>query len=206
MRKASTLFATMMGVSLVFAACSDSEDGENNQEAPAQEDAAAEEGTIDDEAEENENNEEQGEDQMELGVGDTAVMHSNISSFEFTLNSVDMVEEVDGEPSDLDAYVVASITIKNIGDEEIDAKENAGLFEYTAHLEGSGTGDQAEYYEEYEAESIEGSLAPGEEVTGTAVYTSYIEDEQYIRVKAGTAATGLINNALFTFSLDELTN
>ncbi|MBM7839902.1 hypothetical protein JOC54_003182 [Alkalihalobacillus xiaoxiensis] len=205
MKKSITLMATMMGLSVMLAACSDSDSAEENQTDPVPEEESMDQDVGEDESETNDGSSE-GEDQMDLGLGDTAVMHSNISSFEFTLNSVDMVEEVDGELSDLDAYVVASITIKNIGDEAIDAKENAGLFEYTANLEGSGFGDQAEYYEDYQADAIEGELAPGEEVTGTAVYTSYNDDEQYIRVKPGTAGTGLINDAVFTFSLSDLEN
>ncbi len=208
MKKTTTLMVTSIFAagSLLFAACSDSD---VNQE-PAEENTSNQGNT--DENEHTQTNDEEdetigenaGEDQMDLKVGDTAIMHSNISSFEFTLNSVEMVDEVDGEMSDLDAFVSASITIKNIGDEPIDAKENAGLFEYTADLDGSGFGDEAEYTEDYQDGAIEGELAPGEEVTGTALYTSYIDDENYIRVKAGTAATGLINNAVFTFSEDEL--
>lgn len=205
MKKTTTLMATsiFMG-SLLFTACSDSDMNEEPTEEGTTSQESTNENAQTNDQEEETIGENAGEDQMDLKVGDTAIMHSNISSFEFTLNSVEMVDEVDGEMSDLDAFVAASITIKNIGDEPIDAKENAGLFEYTADLDGSGFGDEAEYTEDYQDGAVEGELAPGEEVTGTALYTSYIDDENYIRVKAGTAATGLINNAVFTFSEDEL--
>ncbi len=113
MKKSTTLMATMMGLSVMLAACNDTESAEENQTDPVPEEESTDQDVGEDESETNDGSSE-GEDQMDLGLGDTAVMHSNISSFEFTLNSVDMVEEVDGELSDLDAYVVASITIKNI--------------------------------------------------------------------------------------------
>lgn len=120
----------------------------------------------------------------------------------FTLNICEMVEEIDEEMPELDGYIIASITIKNIGDEPIDAQETSGTFEYTDFLEGSGMPDDSEWHGEYDG--VEGDIAPGEEMTGTAVYQGYIDEENHLRGKPGLTGISAINDALFTFTLDEL--
>ncbi|KYG29520.1 DUF4352 domain-containing protein [Alkalihalobacillus trypoxylicola] len=199
MKVATKLLAPLLGVSFLLVACGDSNGSENGESLPNDEVIEEEDDTMNDDSEQ-EASGEAGEDQMDLVVGDTAIMHSNISSFEFTLNSVEMVEELDGEEPELDGYIIASITIKNIGDEAIDAQETSRVFEYTDFLEGSGMSDQSQYTEQYEG--VEGEIAPGDEMTGTAVYHGYIDEENYLRVKPGLAGTGLINDAIFTFTLE----
>ncbi len=210
MKKTTTLMATMVAIPFILGACSDSDDDASS--APSEETTTPSETETDDNDNENVEDEtddssapaEEGEDQLDLVVGDTAIMESNVASFEFTLNSVEMVEEIDGEMPELDGYIIASITIKNIGDEPIDAQETSRTFEYTDFLEGSGMPDDSQWYDAYDG--VEGDITPGDEITGTAVYEGYIDDENYLRVKPGLAGTGLINDAMFTFSLDELEN
>ncbi len=202
--------ATMVAVPFILGACSDSDDDASS--APAEESTTPTETETEDSGDEDAEDEpdesdaptEEGEDQLDLVVGDTAIMHSNIASFEFTLNSVDMVEEIDGEMPELDGYIIASITIKNIGDEPIDALETSRTFEYTDYLEGPGMPDDSEWYDEYDG--VEGEIAPGDEMTGTAVYQGYIDEENHLRVKPGLTGISAINDATFTFTRDELEN
>ncbi len=210
MKKTTTLIATMVAIPFILGACSDSDDDASS--APSEETTTPSETETDDNDDENVEDEtddssattEEGEDQLDLVVGDTAIMESNVASFEFTLNSVEMVEEIDGEMPELDAYIIASITIKNVGDEPIDALETSRTFEYTDFLEGSGMPDDSEWYDEYDG--VEGEIAPGDEMTGTAVYQGYVDDENYLRVKPGLTGISAINDAMFTFTLDELEN
>lgn len=206
MKKTTALIATMIAIPFILGACSDSDDGASS--APAEESSTTGDAGTDEDSE-NETDDtdtpaEEGEDQLDLVVGDTAIMESNVASFEFTLNSVEMVEEIDGEMPELDAYIIASITIKNVGDEPIDALETSRTFEYTDFLEGSGMPDDSEWYDEYDG--VEGEIAPGDEMTGTAVYQGYVDDENYLRVKPGLTGISAINDAMFTFTLDELEN
>jgi len=206
MKRTTSLIATMVAIPFILGACSDSDDGASS--APAEESSTTDDAGTDEDSE-NETDDtgtpaEEGEEQLDLVVGDTAIMHSNVASFEFTLNSVDVVEEIDGEMPELDGYIIASITIKNIGDEPIDALETSRTFEYTDYLEGSGMPDDSEWYDEYDG--VEGEIAPGDEMTGTAVYHGYIDEENYLRVKPGLTGISAINDAMFTFTRDELEN
>ncbi|GAF11720.1 hypothetical protein JCM19045_845 [Bacillus sp. JCM 19045] len=92
MKKSTTIMATMMGLSVMLAACNDSDSAEENQTDLVPEEESTDQDIGEEESEATEGDSE-GEDQMDLGLGDTAVMHSNISSFEFTLNSVDMLRK-----------------------------------------------------------------------------------------------------------------
>lgn len=210
MKKTTTLIALLMGAPLILGACNDSNETDQRtatDESPLQEDHSTEDNVdedVDNDTTDTGTPVEESEDQMDLVVGDTAVMHSNVSSFEFSLNSVEMVEEIDGEIPELDGYIIASITIENTGDEPIDAQETSRVFEYTSYLEGPGMPDDSAYYDEYEG--VEGDIAPGEEMSGTAVYQGYIEEVNHLRVKPGLAGTSLVNDAVFTFTLDELEN
>ncbi|KQL57201.1 MULTISPECIES: DUF4352 domain-containing protein [Bacillaceae] len=206
MKRTTSLIATMVAIPFILGACSDSDDGASS--APAEESSTTDDAGTDEDSE-NETDDtdtpaEEGEDQLDLVVGDTAIMESNVASFEFTLNSVEMVEEIDGEMPELDAYIIASITIKNVGDEPIDALETSRTFEYTDFLEGSGMPDDSEWYDEYDG--VEGEIAPGDEMTGTAVYQGYIDEENHLRVKPGLTGISAINDAMFTFTRDELEN
>ncbi|GAF22845.1 hypothetical protein JCM19047_2624 [Bacillus sp. JCM 19047] len=128
MKRTTSLIATMVAITFILGACSDSDDDASS--APAEESSTTDDAGTDEDSE-NETDDtgattEEGEDQLDLVVGDTAIMHSNIASFEFTLNSVDMVEEIDGEMPELDGYIIASITIKNIGDEPLTLWKHLG--------------------------------------------------------------------------------
>ncbi|WP_144558906.1 DUF4352 domain-containing protein [Shouchella miscanthi] len=202
MKRTTSLIATMVAIPFILGACADSNDDASS--TPAEESPTSTDDGVEDEIADTGATTEEGEDQLDLVVGDTAIMHSNIASFEFTLNSVDMVEEIDGEMPELDGYIIASITIKNIGDEPIDALETSRTFEYTDYLEGPGMPDDSEWYDEYDG--VEGEIAPGDEMTGTAVYQGYIDEENHLRVKPGLTGISAINDATFTFTRDELEN
>lgn len=103
MKKTTTLMATMVAVPFILGACSDSDDDASS--APADDTTTPTETETEDSGDENAEDEpdesdapaEEGEDQLDLVVGDTAIMESNVASFEFTLNSVEMVEEIDAK-------------------------------------------------------------------------------------------------------------
>src|SRR5699024_185970 len=56
-----------------------------------------------------------GEDELGLGIGDTATLSTNFAMAEITLDSVEQVED---EDSYFGQYTVLHMTVNNIGDEQ----------------------------------------------------------------------------------------
>ncbi len=130
------------------------------------------------------------DNQTELRLGDTGQIATTTGEFEVTLESVRQEDEVDGEVSMFDFFIVTDLTIKNIGDATIDIAESIDVLENTDDLEGSGSGD---YSSEFESiDGLSGELAPGEEASGEAIFDVRTGDTQYIRVRSGLVAAGAV--------------
>ena len=86
-------------------------------------------------------------DQLDLGIGDTAQISSNQGAYEITIHSVKKEETVEDNSSMFDYFLVVDATIKNIGDEPLDATNPVGVLEQTSRLSGSGSGDYSGDYE-----------------------------------------------------------
>lgn len=143
-------------------------------------------------------------DQMELGIGDTATIESTIGTYEITLNYMEYHEEIEGEISDLEIYLIADYTLRNVGEEDISAVESTTTLELTDYLDGSGQPDIAGAFEniDYFSDDL---LRPGDEVHGQAVYESYDADTFYVRAVQGLVASGgLKNDALFTIEKEKM--
>ena len=143
------------------------------------------------------------DDQLDLGIGDTGTVETLGGIFEFTVNDVEIMEDVNGELSDLDFFLFVNFTVKNVGEEEVDARDAINILEATDFLEGTGFSDNAEYYEGLD--SIEGLLTTGDEVTGDALYNAHDADEYYLRVTEGLVGSGAAKNQIrFTFQKSEI--
>ncbi|MEK4563622.1 DUF4352 domain-containing protein [Alkalihalobacillus sp. FSL R5-0424] len=144
------------------------------------------------------------EDQLDLRMGDMATIHSTIGTYEVTLNHVHYEEEVDGEISELDGFLIANYTIENIGDDTITLMESINVLEATDDLEGTGEGNVSGSYESIESFDHD-ELAPGEKSTKDVLYLAYDSDDYYIRVVQGLIASeGVKNEVLFTFQKEEI--
>lgn len=223
MKKSLVLVSTLVLSSILFACNSDSEsNNENTQESNAedstevnetetdeQSDDEDEDSDITSEADDNTENDPEGvlgdgefEDQLELGIGETGNVETLIGRYSVTVNDVEILEDVEGEMSELDYYIKVNYTLENIGDDEIDSREAIDTMESVHELDRSGFRDNAPYMEGIEG--IEGSLSPGDSVTGDAVYDAYESEENYLRITEGLVGSGAAKNQiLFTFTKDE---
>ncbi|WP_067727333.1 DUF4352 domain-containing protein [Oceanobacillus damuensis] len=135
-------------------------------------------------------------DQFDLSIGDNGwvIDYANRNILEFTLNSVEIATEINGErprgnDSADDVYVIANYTMKNHGDIEIpgqgveypllvDAKDNQEIENDSFEGDFLGTGNTGIGVEN--AMSKQKPTAPGEERTGNIVLLANYEVDTYM--------------------------
>lgn len=182
-------------------ACGDTEEPTSSEPVLDAEETHEETGA---EAEESDESEGVAEDQLELKMGDTATVDTTIGTYEITLNNLELKEEVEGEISEIDLFLIADYTLKNLGEETINTIESINVLEATDLLEGPGEPDVSVGFETIAGfEDID--LATGEEAVGQAIYNSYDADTFYIRVVQGLVASGGVKNDVrFTVEKSEI--
>ncbi|MEY8749547.1 DUF4352 domain-containing protein [Alkalicoccobacillus gibsonii] len=142
------------------------------------------------------------EDQLDLRIGDTGKIETSLNMFELTVNSVEMMDDINGETPEIDKIILTDVTLKNLSDTTMDISEALDVIEITSMLEGSGFPDFSQYYDS--VETLEGQLESGEEIKGQLVFEENESDEYFIRVSEGLiAAGGAKNQAIWTFTKDE---
>ncbi len=196
------LFAGIMLLSLsVFAACTS-----NNEVAhPANDKKSAVEDEGKDDSQMDKADSSTGEfpDQVDLKIGDTGKVETTLGKYEISIDSITKEDKIDGRPSQSDYFFITDVTIKNIGDGSIDANESKGILEITQMLEGSGFTDVASFFDSIE--EIEGTLEPGESISGQMLFEEEEADTYFIRFTEGLiAAGGVKNQVIWTFTLDEI--
>ncbi|MEK4563637.1 DUF4352 domain-containing protein [Alkalihalobacillus sp. FSL R5-0424] len=206
MKKLVKVAALFAATSVVLIACSDEESQPSNEETGTEQ-ASTDDSNLDEdeetESEESALAEARYEDQLDLRIGETGTVETTIGVYSVTVNKVELVQELEGEMSELDHFVLVDYTLKNEGDEELDAAHSISNLEFTDDLEVSGFTDYAEYYETLSP--VEGMLAPGEETTGQGLYDAYENEENYLRVTGGLVASGAAKNDIrFTFEKSEM--
>ncbi|WYP27066.1 DUF4352 domain-containing protein [Alkalihalobacillus sp. FSL W8-0930] len=142
------------------------------------------------------------EDQLDLRIGDTGQIETSLNMFELTVNSVEMMDDINGETPEIDKIILTNVTLKNLSDTTMDISEALDVIEITSMLEGSGFPDFSKYYDS--VETLEGQLDSGEEIKGQLVFEENESDEYFIRVSEGLiAAGGAKNQAIWTFAKDD---
>ncbi|WP_280772017.1 DUF4352 domain-containing protein [Salipaludibacillus daqingensis] len=131
-------------------------------------------------------------DDQSLQIGETGQVSSNTGEYEITINTVEIRDDIEGEASQLDYFIVANVTVNNIGSNPIQAEDPIGTLELKRNLDGSGFSDLSSHYSEID--KIEGEIEPGEEVTGEMVFQAHDEEEQHIVIRDGLVASGAVNN------------
>ncbi|MGN7312388.1 hypothetical protein ACTHQ4_14935 [Alkalicoccobacillus gibsonii] len=201
MKKIITFSTMLLITSTVLMACGDSSDNtsgteetiETNQTEIEEEENGLEEKKSDGEI----------EDQLDLGIGDTAVIESTIGKYEITLESAEFRSEIDGQKSELEDFILVKYRLKNVGEDSINIKETIGNLELTDYLEGAGMTDSSSEFNE--VETFDGELASNEEAVGEALYYVYEADEYYIVVIEGLVGSGGVKNQIrFTFQANEI--
>lgn len=140
--------------------------------------------------------------QLNLKIGGTANIKSNISHYMLTLNSVKIQKsEINGLKPQLDQFIVAGITLKNVGNKTIKSEDAIGNLILTEDLKASGTPDEA--LQLGITNAIKGKLKPGEAKTGDAVFEAYKAKKYFLVNDLSSVGTGLINNIRFTFKASE---
>lgn len=140
--------------------------------------------------------------QLHLKLGDTANIKTNISHFLLTVSSIKLTnKKIHGYASQLDSYLIANISIKNIGENTINTSDTMTTFGVTDDLKGGGDPDEANQLGLKNA--IKGKLKPGETKTGEAVYEVYNAKKYYLVSDDGLVAAELINKIKFTFKASE---
>ncbi|MEY8749542.1 DUF4352 domain-containing protein [Alkalicoccobacillus gibsonii] len=187
---------------LFLTACGDTEEPATTESVLEKETNETTEAEVEDK-DENET-ESDAEDQLDLRMGDTATIHSTIGTYEITLNRMEYKEEVDGERSDLEAYLLAEYTLKNIGDEPIQILDSVSRLEAKDILEASGEPNVAGSYPSVDSFE-EGELQLGESVSGEVLFNVYDADVYYLNVIQGLVASGGIkNDVVFTIDKEEM--
>ncbi len=213
--------ATLLAAGLL-AACGDNSDDEvtdvdtpEDNEEELQDDDTDTDGVEEDSEEKSETDEETDsndgdsvgsgsfEDQEDLSIGDTAEISTNTGEYEVTINSVLKMDEVDDRPSQLGFFILADVTVKNIGDQGLQAEDTIDILELTYNLDATGSGgDNSQHFDSIDG--LSGEIESGEEMTGELIFEAHDYEELYIRVNSGLVASGAVhNNAVWKFDVSE---
>ena len=208
LKKYISLLAILFSLSMMLVACSDDDenDGENSEAANEETQEDNDENQEEDEEESDDLHEvdkgasdgDWGEDQLGLGIGDTATKSSNMVMAEITLDSVEKEED---DEAYYGHYTILHMTVKNIGDE---AAEFEDIFD-TTELSDGGIDESAEGGEIWEPETIDelpGEVAPGEEVSGALIFDVDEADDYMVYMDFGLESVS--NKTTFEFDDEEI--
>ena len=141
-----------------------------------------------------------GDDELGLGIGDTATFSSNFVMAEITLDSVEQIED---EDAFYGYYTILHMTANNIGDEPAEFED---IFDSTELSDGPIEEDDdknwGEYWEEAEVDGDSSEVGIGEEVSGSLVYDVEKVDEYEIYMNFNLSSTS--NKISFEFNEDEI--
>ncbi|SDZ18128.1 protein of unknown function [Evansella caseinilytica] len=190
----------------VLAACNSDDKEENatpvDNNTPAEDNETPADDTDDEELgneaeedetdnEDNSASNEQFADQLDLGLGDTGRFSGTVGAYEITLHSVRKQDEVDGQKM-FDYMIIGDATVKNIGNETVDAHSAVDALELVDSLDGGGSSEFSKQLPSIE--EVSGELEPGEETTGQIVFAARENNEHFIRVNSGLVAAGAVYN------------
>lgn len=156
-----------------------------------------------DEEDVNDSMEEEGQDQLDLLVGDTGTFVTTLGTYEMTLNDAALKgKEFEGVKSTRDDIILLDITIKNTEDDTLDLEDLIYSMEIADDLEGAGSGDNAEGFDTVDA--FKGEIEPGEEKSAQFLTTVNTADEYFFRKDSGIVATKGSNQVIWTIKTEEI--
>ncbi|MBP1968647.1 hypothetical protein J2Z83_000739 [Virgibacillus natechei] len=190
--KLSLLFTLAL---ILVVGCSNNEDDDqtageednNKQETSTVEED--EDSEVDDSSEEesSDSNDTHIEHQKGLKMGETGIVEDNgDNKYEVTLNSVEYVDVVGGLDSEGETHAVANMTVKNIGDNNFNAKN---IYEPGFGPDGelqSSLNSVLMDVDDVEEDLLEGEIAPGESATGDHVFVVEEKHDNYLFIIGGS--------------------
>lgn len=206
------VITVLFALSFVLIACSDSNENvseENNNESSSNENSNESEGQKEN-TDEDKNlssgpdspQEITEEDQMDLKIGDTGKISTSIGSFEMTVTDAKLMNELDGQKSELDKLILLDINLKNTSERPFKIEDMLSSTVVNKSLEGSGWHNGAEFFDS--VEDPKGELAPGEDKDIQFITEVYESDSYYFMQGPGATAAGTTNQAVWTIPTDEI--
>ncbi|MBB5147455.1 hypothetical protein HNQ35_002684 [Cerasibacillus quisquiliarum] len=210
--KRLTLILTALLISTsMLVACSDDKDevkesdnnvvNEENNDGKDNEDAEKDDDSKDNDDLGKSTSEITTEDQLDLTLGDTGKFDTTLGTYEMTVESAELLEELDGVESEFDYLILINLSIKNTSDHDLDVEDLMYSMEVTKEIEKSGFGDQAHNFES--VKELTGIIKPGEEISGQFITHMFESDEYYFREMEGNVAAGGSNQVIWTIPADE---
>ncbi|WP_042148756.1 hypothetical protein [Paucisalibacillus sp. EB02] len=141
------------------------------------------------------------DDQLDLGIGDTGTFDTTLGTYDVTLVSAKLEDEINGEESDLDRFIILDFIVKNTSEETQNVEDIIYSLEVTENLEGSGFSDGSEFFDGFE--KLSGKLEPNEEMEGKFITFVYDAEEYYFRKNPGNVAAGSSNQVIWTIKASE---
>src|SRR5690625_287183 len=142
------------------------------------------------------------DDQIDLKMGDTAIVQTSIGTYELTVDDAEIVgAELDGVSTELEQLIILDLTFKNVDDRTLNAEDLMSSLGITDILEGSNNHNSAEAYESID--DFEGELEPGEERKTQFIADVYTAEEYYFRQNPGVVAAGTSNDVMWTITAEE---
>ncbi|WP_163582479.1 DUF4352 domain-containing protein [Gracilibacillus saliphilus] len=152
---------------------------------------------------ENESNQEldQNEnDENHLSLGETGTVESVVGDYEVTVNSFEYMDEIEGESSNKEFFIVVDYTVKNIGTEKINGEDiyGADLFD-----ENGSRGGNISFFES--VNMLEGTIDVNEAKSGELLFDGR-ESEYYDLVFNFGALESNATRLTWRLNADEASN
>ncbi|MFN7251941.1 MAG: DUF4352 domain-containing protein [Anaerobacillus sp.] len=135
------------------------------------------------------------EEKKVLKLGETGRMKDTLGEYDVTVHSFEILEEYDGTKPYFEVFIVADVTIENIGDTSLDSWSIT-----RTRLEnverGTGTDNEGTNFPE--------EILPGEKVSGKIYFDNYPEGSYELIF--GFALSTVSNELTWTFDVSEASN
>ena len=198
------IYLLMVTVSLVLSllvACSNNSSTNVDEDGNTGTDVTNENETQQNLEEEKEDDEVTVEEQLDLKIGDTGTIQTSIGTYELTIESAEIVTELDGLESMLEELIILDMTFKNIGDKAIVAEDILAMIGITGNFDGSNNHNSAEAYPSID--NFTGEFGPGEEIKTQFIADIYVADEYYFRPDRGVVSAGTSSDVMWTITAEE---
>ncbi|HEY4602317.1 MAG TPA: DUF4352 domain-containing protein [Cerasibacillus sp.] len=136
-----------------------------------------------------------GEDQLDLGIGDTGIVNNNFTSYEVTVNSVEFSEKLGEEYPQGDKFALIELTLKNLGEDSYTAEDILGS---VTLADEPGSSGMSWFYVEGVAEEWPGEMGTNESQTGYILFDIYNSDQYFLQF--GTFLDAVSNKVHFLFT------
>lgn len=193
----------LLSLTLLAACGNDGEKTTTEENTNTEADGTETEEVTDEEVEvEEEDDGEAADAQLDLRLGDTALVESTIGTYELTVHSAEIVgTELDGEEALLDELILLEMTFKNIDDKPLIAEDLMINFGIRTDLESSDNTNAAASFDSIEY--FEGEILPDEEREAQFIADTKTADEYYFKTGTGVVAAGTHNDVMWTITDEE---